>query len=216
MKSSRVWLALGMVACLPLAASAAPAPTPGPTSLGPISDVLRLLGMLPGTAAPKVVPAVMVEEGVVGLEYRSMVPVQVKRAVTSMVAETRAVKEQVRQPGGKVVEVTRYQTVMIPVLREVTTTEMRPGGKPQIRKVAAKGCKFFEVSKEGKLKALDAGRATALLKNRTAILTGSSTAVDPRHLVLVKPGTLYLVLPPPEPLPPPLPGRPSVFQPKRT
>lgn len=213
MSFSKVWLALWAVVCVPLAAVAAPAPAPGPTSKGPISDVLRLHGMLPATAAPSVVPAVMADEGFIGLEYRSMVAVQVKRAVTTMVAETRAVTENVKRPGGKVEQVTRYETRMIPVLREVFTTEMRPVGKPQIRRVPVRNCKFFEVRNDGKLKALDAGRATALLKKKTAILTGRSAEVDPRHLVLVKPGTLYLVLPPPEPLP--LPRRPP-FERNRT
>jgi hypothetical protein len=204
MNISRALLALGAVACFPLAAAAAPAPVPGPASLGPITDALRLHGMLAKTVPPHAVPAVMVEEGVIGLEYRTMVPVTTKRVVTQTVAETRAEKQKVRGPGGKVEEVTRYVTVMVPVSREVAVTEMRPGGKPQIRKVTAKACKFFEVSKEGKLKALDAAKATALLKKKTAILTGNSAEVDPRHLTLVKPGTLYLVLPPPEPLPSPL------------
>ena len=70
-----------------------------------------------------------------------------------------------------------------------------------------KSCKFFTVSKEGKLEALDAAKATALLKKRTAILTGDSATVDPRHLELVKPGTRYLVIPP-SPLQKPAP-RPS-------
>jgi hypothetical protein len=208
MNSSRVWLALWAVVCFPLAAVAAPAPVPGPASLGPISDALRLHRMLAGTVAPRAVPAVMVEDGVIGLEYRAMVAVQVKRVVQEMVAETRAETQNVRGADGKVQQVTRFVTKMVPVAREVAVTEVRPAGKAQIRNVPAKACKFFEVSKEGKLKALDTAKATALLKKRTAILTGPSTEVDPRHLTLVRPGTIYLALPRGEPIP--LPSKPPL------
>lgn len=211
MNFSRMWLALWAAVCFPLAAVAAPAPVSGPAPLGPISDALRLSGLLPTTAAPVAMPAVMAGEGMIGLEYRSMVVVQVKRPVQYMVAETRAEKQQVRLPGGKIEEVTRYVTRYVPMWREVTTTETRLAGKPQMRSVPVKSCKFFEVSKDGKLKALDTAKATALLKKKTAILMGPSAEVDPRHLALVKPGTLYLALLP-EPLP--LPRKP-VFEGKK-
>ena len=51
------------------------------------------------------------------------------------------------------------------------------------------------VGKEGKLEALDADKAAALLKKSTPALLDGSSAVDPRHLELVKPGTLYITLP---------------------
>jgi hypothetical protein len=43
-----------------------------------------------------------------------------------------------------------------------------------------------------------------MLKQKTPVLTGDKADVEPQNLELVKPGTLYLVLPPPEP--PLLPG----------
>ena len=72
---------------------------------------------------------------------------------------------------------------------KIVETVIRPGGKVEIQRVTVKACKFFAVSKEGKLEALDAAKATALLKKRTVLLIGGSAVVDPRHLTLVKPGT---------------------------
>jgi hypothetical protein len=83
--------------------------------------------------------------------------------------------------GGETVEEVR--TIMVP------QTSLREA------KVAVKECKLFQVSKEGKLDAVEADKAAALWKKPTHVLSGSRADVDPRLLELVKPGTLYLVLP---------------------
>jgi hypothetical protein len=57
-------------------------------------------------------------------------------------------------------------------------------------------CKFFLVTKDAKLEALDADKAAGMLKEKTAILTGESAELDDKALELVKPGTLYIVAPP--------------------
>jgi hypothetical protein len=63
--------------------------------------------------------------------------------------------------------------------------------------VRAKDCKFFVVAKEGKLEAIDLKKAAARLTKPTAVLTGEGAEADPRNLEVVKPGTLYLVMPTP-------------------
>ena len=203
MSFSRRGLALLAAAWLPLAAAAVPAPISARTSQGPITDALRLRSLLPATAPPLVLPAAMVGEGVIGLEHHPAVFMEIKRIVTRMVPVARQVTENVQLPGGKVVRRTRVVTQMVPVMQEVSERIQRPGRQAAAWHLPVKSCKFFVVSKDGKLEALDTAKATALLKKRTVLLAGGSVNVDPRHLTLVKPGTLYLVFPPPPPPPPP-------------
>jgi hypothetical protein len=151
----------------------------------------------------------MVEEGVIGLEHQALVPVTVLRNVTVYVPRVREVAETVQLAGGKTQVVKRLVTEMVPETRQEAQTTLRADGKTHTVRVPVKSCKFFAVSKEGKLEALDAARATAALKKRTAVLTGESTEVDQRHLVLIKPGTLYLVVPPPPPQVLPAPAPPE-------
>jgi hypothetical protein len=166
-----MWLALSATAWF--AAAAAAAPLPAGESQGPISDYLRLRGKLPATAPPHVMQVVLGDGDMIEVGRRMVQYVTEAR-------ETKVVKD------GKEVVVTTYVTV--PVFRE--SKEL----------VAAKDCKFFTLAKDGKLEAVEAKKATALLKKPTAVLAGESAEVDPRHLELVKPGTLYLVVPPPQAL----------------
>jgi hypothetical protein len=183
MNPSRFWLAVLAFGGLGLAAVAAPAPVP--KSQGPISDFLRLRASLPPGAPPSIVE---VQGGEETLTVTHRVPVY------EQVAKTVAVEVDGR---------TVQQVVTTTVSKAVLVNA----------KVALKDCKFFRVSKEGKLEAVAADKAAGLLKKKTAVLTGTSAEVDPRQLELVKPGTLYLVLPdvmnmPAEPLaPPPLPPK---------
>jgi hypothetical protein len=183
-----MWLALAAAAWFGLSAAAAPAPR----SEGPISDALAVRALLPATTAPLVTPAVMVEKGVIELQ--------------ALEVETRQMKftEIVVLPNGKQAPVERVVTQAIYQMRAAR------------RKT--EGIKFFTVTAEGKLEAIDAAKATGMLKERTPVLTGGSADVDPRALELVKPRTLYLVLPqaggpldtptpPAEPMPPPPPER---------
>jgi hypothetical protein len=68
---------------------------------------------------------------------------------------------------------------------------------PQVYKVrvAVKDCKFFLVTNDGKLEALDAKKAAGMLKKQTPVLTGEKADVDPKTLGVFKPGTIYLVAP---------------------
>src|SRR6202011_4177902 len=59
----------------------------------------------------------------------------------------------------------------------------------------AESCKFFTVGRNGTLETLAADKAAAQLKKATPVLLGDNADLDPRHLELIKPGTLFLVLP---------------------
>jgi len=184
MNRSRMWLALWATTVFALTAVSAPAPAPTPVSQGPISDFLRLRGKLPHSPAPHVM---RVQGGEETLEVDRRV-----MAYRQEVRET-TVKRGERE------EKVQY-TVMVPVATF------------QKEKVAIKDCKFFTVTRDRKLEAVEVKKAATLLKKAKAVLTGESTEVDPRHLELVKPGTLYLVVPPPQP-PMPLPDRPPERRP---
>jgi hypothetical protein len=172
-----MWLALTVAAYFALTTRSAPIPASGPDSKGPISDALRVRGKMPATTAPQPTKVVMVDD-----------TLEVSRWVTrsEAVEQTRKVVVD-----GKEVE-ERYVTVrMVPVAMAM--------------RVVAKECKFFTVVKEGKLEALDVKKAAAMLKKPTAVVTGDSAEVDPRVLEVVKPGTLYLMLPTPRAMP--VPGK---------
>ena len=188
MNRKRMWLALATAAWLPLTAAAAPAPPP--PSEGPITDALALRGILPATAPPSAATAVTAGEGVIELQSLVMVPVE------------KVMTDTVTQPDGKKVQIERV----------VTTTEFT------IRSVQwkADALKFYLVAKNGKLESVSVAKATAMLKEKKPVLTGDGDEVDARNLEVVKPGTLYLVLPPPqqEPTPIPIPpGLPPGFKP---
>jgi hypothetical protein len=178
---SRSWLAALAAAGLGLTAAAAP--PPAPRSQGPISDFLRHRAALPPAAPPRVV-TVRGDEGTITMTHRQVVYVA---------AQETAIVER----DGKTV--TEIRTRMVPTVHQMET------------RVALKDCKVFRVSKEGKLEAVARDKAAALWKKPTAVLSGTRADVDPRLLELVKPGTLYLVLPAvptmPE-VPAPVPGLP--------
>jgi hypothetical protein len=205
-----MWLTLAVAGwfALPGAIPAAPAPAPAPQ--GAIADALRLLGLLPATGPLQVRTAVMGKE-VVELERFGLVPVRMQQTVTRMVPIAEEVTQAIRRPDGKLVEVKRTIVKYIPQQATVEVTVMQQGGKPEKVPVPVKSCKFFVVNKDGRLEAVDAARAATLLEKRMAVLTGASTEVDPRHLELIKPGTLYLAVPP---LPPPRPTMPPAPQPE--
>jgi hypothetical protein len=203
----RTILCLGVAALCAAAAAAAPAPP----SEGPVSDALRVQTLLPNAVPPTVTAAVAAEGGVIELE----------RPTTEMVEETRVRRVfemapmkktevvNVVGPDGKVEAQTREVTVNVTVSKDVpyaVTVARATGASAKVR-VAAKACKFFTVTKEGKLDPVDPAKATAMLKTRTPVLTGAGADVDPRSLDQIRPGTLFIVVPaaPPGPdaLPPP-------------
>jgi hypothetical protein len=171
-----MWLALTVAAYFALTTKAAPIPASGPDSKGPISDALRVRGKMPATTAPRPMKVVMVDD-----------TLEVDSWSVRPVAEERAIKVVIE--GKEVIQKT-VVTTYVPVVTRM--------------KVTAKECKFFTVVKEGKLEALDVKKAAAMLKKPTAVLTGDSAEVEPRALEVVKPGTLYLMLPAPRAMP--LPG----------
>ena len=177
MNFSRMGLALGAAAGFALTAASAPAPAPSPPSQGPISDFLRLRGKLPQTAPPPVIK-VHAEEGTL----------QVERPVAQYTQELR--ETTVKQGG---------------IERKVQYTVMVPRFISQKETVAVKDCKFFRVTRDGKLETVETRNAAARLKKPTAVLTGEDAKLDPRHLELIKPGTLYLVIPQGRSPMPPLP-----------
>ena len=175
MNFSSMGLALWAATGFALTAAAAPAPAPSPVSQGPISDYLRLRGKLPPTEPPHAM-RVRAEEG----------NIEVERRITQYTQEVR--QTTVKRDGR---EETVQSTVMVPRFTIQKAT------------VAVKDCKFFKVTRDGKLEAVETSKAAAQLKKPMAVLTGECAEVDPRHLELVKPGTLYLVVPPPQPPAPP-------------
>jgi len=207
MNPSRIWLVL-LAAFSPL--TAAPVPAPPTLPPGPIGEVMRLRSLLPTTSPLIVLPAILAREGTIELERDVLGEVTVTRIGMVPVAEAREVTEVVKLPDGQLQ--TRKRIVNVTTYRQVQFEEkvVRPTGKVRKEPVQVKSCRFFVVTRDGKLEALDAAKATVLLKDKTAVLTGNSTEVEPRHLDLIKPGTLYLVLPPPTaPLPPPPPPAPD-------
>jgi hypothetical protein len=208
MNLNRIWLAFAAAAWFALPGTAAPVPIPAPASASPIAETVRLLGMLPTTAPLFVRTAVMGKEGVIEVERPAMATMLVTRNVTVMFPRAINVTETVQGPDGKAKQVTRKVTEMVAETKSENVTILVPGGKVEKIPVAVKSCKFFVVSKEGKLEALDTAKATALLQKRTAVLTGESAEVDPRHLELVKPGTLCMIYLPPAPPAPPAPPPP--------
>jgi hypothetical protein len=94
-------------------------------------------------------------------------------------------------------------------------TVARRGGYIELANetVPAKAINSFVVTKERKLEPLDAARLADLLKKRTPVLIGNSADVDPRHLELMAPGTIYLSIPPRLFLPEELPKQP--MEPKK-
>ncbi len=205
MNMSRMWLAVAAATWLTLPGRAAPVPIPASTSGSPIGDAVRLAGMLPRTAPLLVRPASVGKEGFIELERPILETRVVNRTVTLAVPEVREAIVKVQLPGGKVAEERRRVTAMVYVQRVERQTVTVLSGKFEKMPIPIKDCKFFVVSKDGKLEAIDADKATTLLKKRTAVLTGDNPEVDPRTLELVKPGTLCVIHQPRAPVPPPPP-----------
>jgi hypothetical protein len=175
----RISLALSVM-CLALTATAAPLPETAPDSKGPISDALRMRGKLPEHPAPKATRAVLKDD-----------KLEVDNYVAEVRPETRTVITIV---DGK--EIAQTVTVYVTVVRGIKMS------------VPAKDCKFHVVAKEGKLEAIDAKKAASMLAKETAVLTGQGAEVDPRHLEMVKPGMVYVMLPAtPVVVPTPIPDK---------
>jgi hypothetical protein len=190
MNTSRLWLLSLFAAFLTQAAAAAPVPIGTPASLGPISDFLqrRDRALL---AAPHVTSAVMPEESSIRIGRRVLAYQATEQVRTEYVTVAKEVIEKVKLPGGKIQEVKRVVTETQPVQRKVLVNV--PVERIEMVTMKAEACKFFLVTKDGKLEALDTAKAAPLLKKATPVLTGDSAEVDPRSLELVKPGTLFVV-----------------------
>jgi hypothetical protein len=215
---TRSILCLALTALCVSLAHAAPAPTP--TSESPVGDALAVRALLPYAAPPTVTAAVTAGDGVIEMELQtvSMVAETRVRKVLTNVPETREETANVTGPDGKIQTVKRQVTVYVPVAREeqytVTVPVITAGGAKA--RMTAKACRFFTVTTEGKLEALDAAKAATLLKTRKSVLTGESAEVDPRNLELIKAGTLYIAVPSsariPEAPPPPPEGKTSSLE----
>ena len=175
MNAIRMGLTIAVVWCV-LPAQAAPVPVGPPPAQGPITDALRLRTLLPTTAPLRVVPAVIAANGTIELERRTVH--HVMEAVTQMT----------QTPKGPVTYTT-YVSKPVTVVSKL--------------QVPVKSCKFFVVTKDGKLETLDAEKAAEMLKKATPVLSGESTEIDPRTLELIRPGTLCVINLPPAPTNPP-------------
>jgi hypothetical protein len=187
---SRLLLAVLVLAGLGLSAAAAPAPTPAPASQGPVSDFLRRRAELPAGEPPQVVSLRGNEETITAIHNRVVFVPATQNVAVEM--EGRTVVEQ--------------RTVLV------------PQAQTWRRAAAVKDCKFYRVGKEGKLEAIEADKVAEQWKKPTEVLAGPSAEVDPRHLALIKPGTLFLVLPDARKMPPVVPvppPPPTPIQPKR-
>jgi hypothetical protein len=165
MNQNRIVLALAVAGWWTFQSGAAPVPVPGTKTGGPITDALRLRELLPRTAPLTPAPAVLGQGDVIQMDSVSVYYV------------TEQIVEVVQTPQGRAEVV---KTVTKPVMRSFTKT------------VAVADCKFFVV-KDGKLEALDADKAKAMLKKKTAVLTGESADLDSRTLDVVKSGTLCVI-----------------------
>jgi hypothetical protein len=158
-----------------------------------------VLGKLPATAPPTVVKASMSDEDAVEIQRRSLQYRQETRQVTTYVP-VQEVRETTVKKDGRDVRVQYTVTKQVPVVQQVVV-QVAVAGPSVKAKVAAKDCKFFIVTREGKLEKVEAARAATLLKKPTQVLSGESAEVDPRHLELIRAGTLYLVVPQSQPNP---------------
>jgi hypothetical protein len=201
MNRTSKWLALPAAWLAAASLSAAPIPTRASGSQGPISDALNARGLVPMTRPPSVQKVVMPDDASLEVHHRVLQPVEVEEVVnvTEYRQETR---EAIVKQDGKDVKV--LQVVTVPIVRQVVVKKvtMVPSDKVRKESVAAKNCKFFSVTSDGKLEAIEVKEAAARLKKPTAVLVGDSPEVEPRHLELVKPGTLYVVRPAPSPVVP--------------
>jgi hypothetical protein len=172
MPMNRIRLLLGLAAVFAFVLLTRAAPAPSPESQGPISDAMRMRGKVPATSAPSGTRVSRIDDN----------SLQVDRVMMQYVSEARTVNVEV---DGMTQQRTEVVTRAVPVVYK--------------EQVAVEKCKFYTVTKDGKLETLEAKKATALLKKPVAVLTGDSADVDARHLEMVKEGSLYIVLPPPGP-----------------
>jgi hypothetical protein len=176
---------------------AAPVPEGVPPSQGPITDYLRQRGELPGTESPTPTKAALrgnsIQVTTIAFESRAETrAVKVKVPVTITVQEER---ERIVQRDGRDVKEKYVVTVPKTVEKEVvqTVTVVVQVAVPRVTLMPVQNCKFFTVTREGKLEKIDAEKATGVLNKDAAVLSGPTAEVDPRYLERIKPGTLYLV-----------------------
>lgn len=199
MTRPRLWGALAIVWLVAASASAAPVPEGGPSGQGAISDYLLRRDSLPAVEAP--LPAKVVARDntleVVDLSFEYRMAVREQSMKVQETVPIHDVRERVVRRDGR--EVTEKFTIVVHQVRERERIVQVPFmmAVPVLRKRTANltDCRFFTVTRAGKLEPIEAGLAVKRLAEPTAVLTGSQPEIDPRHLELVKPGTLYLVRP---------------------
>ena len=93
---------------------------------------------------------------------------------------------------------TKLITVKLPdgTAEPVTTMVAIPSIQLVTEKIDLKAIKSYVVTKEGKLEQLDAAKLPDMLKTPTPVLIGTRDEGLPRLLELVRPGTIYLSIPP--------------------
>jgi len=155
------------------------ADAPSPSS---VAGILAVRDKLPRGSAP-VVAEVEMKDGMI----------EVGRQVMRLVP--RAEEVAVPTADGRVQKVVRTTTVQVVQIEK--------------QAVEAKTLKAFTVTKDGKLEALDAEKLPDRLKKPTTVLLGDSADLDSHHLELIKPGTIYLSIPPQPPVPLPESRKPQ-------
>jgi hypothetical protein len=96
---------------------------------------------------------------------------------------------------GKIREEDRV--VMRQVTRQVERTITVPRAVVRVvqDRLDLRGAKALQLDKEGKLQPLEATRLPNLISKGGLVMTVDSPDVDPRHLELLRPGTVFLVNP---------------------
>ena len=156
---------------------------------GSIEAILRLRDKLPNSLRPTV-SDVRYEGGEIVMT-RQLIEILTERML-SKAQVTEFVTEQYTVKIGDRLEVrTRAVPVTRWVEREVTVN--RPVVRSVKLKVAANSIKAFTVTKEGKLESLDRAKFLGMLTKPITVLIGDAD-VDPRHLELIRPSAIYLVI----------------------
>ena len=165
--------------------------TPEAPALTGIGGILRMPDKLPRSFPPTLSTVVLnlgditlmlqaIETKTEAMRVRDTVDRQVPYVVTVNV-------------NGRIEQRTAYRTVTELVEREVHVTTARVRLVKQT--VPAEKIKAFTVTKAGKLEAISNATLVEMLAKPTPALIGDAD-LDPRHLELIRPGTLFLAIPP--------------------
>lgn len=159
----------------------------------PVEKALRLRGK-PPLSAPPTPLAVEFKGGDALITATVVEMVPETRRVTQNIVEQVPVTERVAVTvDGKVRE--EQRVVLRAVTRQVerNVTVHRAVLRLVQTRLDLRAAKAFQLDKEGKLQPLDATRLPNLIGKDGRVMTIESAEVDPRHLELIRPGTVFLL-----------------------